>query len=140
MIDGFFRLRHHAIVGGDHQHDDVGNFGAARTHAREGFVTRSVHENHAAIIDDDFIGADVLRDSAGFAACNVGLANGVEQTGFAVIDVAHNGDDRRTRLEAFLGLFLGDFKNHFLFERDDADYAAESFGESAWRWARREPG
>ena len=45
----------------------------------------------------DFVSADVLRDSACFAFGNVGGANGVEQRGFTVIDVAHDGDHRRTR-------------------------------------------
>ena len=140
VVDGFLGLRHHAIVGGDDQHDDVGNFRSARTHASESFVTGRVDENDAAVIDDDFIRADVLGDSAGFATCHVGLANGVEQTGFAVVDVAHDGNDRRTRLETFLGFFLGDFENHFFFERDDADDAAESFRQGAWRSAHPAPG
>src|SRR6202795_2674758 len=129
MIDGFFGLRHDSVVSSDHQHDDVGNFRAARTHAGEGFVTGRVDENHTAVIDHDFVRADVLGDSSGFAACDIGLANSVQQTGFSVIHVAHHGDDWLTRLEAFLGFFLGNFKNHFLFKRNDADYAAERFGE-----------
>ncbi len=53
------------------------------------------------------VGADVLRDAAGFACCHVGLADGVEQRGLAVIDVAHDGDHRRARnfkLAGILGL------------------------------------
>ena len=38
------------------------------------------------------VGADVLRDAAGFAGGNIGFANGVEQRSLAVIDVAHDGD------------------------------------------------
>ena len=49
------------------------------------------------VLNGDFVGADVLRDSAGFAFGDVGQANGVEQRGFTVIDVAHDGDNRRTR-------------------------------------------
>ncbi len=37
----------------------------------------------------------MLRDAAGFAGRDVGLADAVEQAGFAVIDVAENGDHRR---------------------------------------------
>ena len=43
----------------------------------------------------DLIGADVLGDAAGLAGDHVGLADGVEQRGLAVVDVAHDGDDRR---------------------------------------------
>ena len=131
VIDGFFRLRHHAVIGSDHQHDDVGDLCASRTHARERFVARSVDENDAAIeLTTIFVRADVLGNSAGFAAGNICLANGVEQTGFAVIHVAHDGNHGRARLEAFLGLFLGNFQNHFFFERDDAYYAAKGLGQS----------
>jgi hypothetical protein len=45
----------------------------------------------------DLIGADVLGDAAGFARHDVGLADRVEQRGLAVVDVAHDGDDRRAR-------------------------------------------
>ena len=60
----------------------------------------------------------MLRDAAGFAAHHVGLADRVEQRGLAVVDVAHDGHDRRTRHErrgivgrveqAFLDVGLGD--------------------------------
>ena len=66
----------------------------------------------------DLIGADVLRDAAGLAGGDVGLADGVEQRRLAVVDVAHDGDDRRARREdlalvlgadeAFLDVGLGD--------------------------------
>jgi hypothetical protein len=45
------------------------------------------------------IGADVLGDAAGLAGDHVGAADRVEQRGLAVVDVAHDGDDRRTRLQ-----------------------------------------
>ena len=41
----------------------------------------------------------MLRDAARFARHHVGLAQRVEQRGLAVIDMAHDGDDRRARLE-----------------------------------------
>ena len=66
----------------------------------------------------DLIGADVLGDAAGLAGDDVGLADGVEQRGLAVVDVAHDGDDRRTRTagprrrrrveQAFLDVGFGD--------------------------------
>ena len=44
------------------------------------------------------VSADVLRDAAGFASGDIGFADDVQQRGFAVVDVAHDGDDRRARL------------------------------------------
>ncbi len=42
----------------------------------------------------------MLGDAAGFAAHHVGGADRVEQRGLAVVDVAHDGDDRRPRTAA----------------------------------------
>ena len=53
------------------------------------------------------IRADVLRDAAGFALGDARLADRVEQRRLAVVDVAHDGDDRRARHEV-LGLALAD--------------------------------
>ena len=39
----------------------------------------------------------MLGDAASFASGDVGQPNGIQQSGFAVIDVAHDGDHRRPR-------------------------------------------
>ena len=97
MLDGLDRLRHDAVVGRDHQNHDVGHIGAARPHRREGGVAGGVQEGDLlAVFQTHLIGADVLGDAAGFAARHVGGAQGVEQRGLAVVDVAHDGHDRRT--------------------------------------------
>jgi len=51
VVDGFLRLRHHAIIGGDDQDNDVSHFRAPRAHAREGFVARRIHETRFAAVD-----------------------------------------------------------------------------------------
>ena len=48
------------------------------------------------------IGTDMLGYAAGFAAGYVGFAQGIKQRGFTVIDVTHDGHDRRARLQ-FVG-------------------------------------
>ena len=102
-LDG---LLHDAVIGGDDQHDDVGDVGAARAHRGKGLMARRVDEGDLlAAPQADPIGADMLRDAAGFAARDIGLAQRVEQRGLAVVDMAHDGDDRRARLER-LGLVL----------------------------------
>jgi hypothetical protein len=40
------------------------------------------------------VGADVLGDAAGLAGGDVGLADDIQQRGLAVVNVAHDGDDR----------------------------------------------
>ena len=44
VVDGLDRLGHHAVVGGHHQHDDVGDLRAAGAHLGEGGVARGVDE------------------------------------------------------------------------------------------------
>ena len=48
----------------------------------------------------DAVGADVLGDAAGFARRDARLADRVHQRGLAVVDVAHEGHDRRAQLES----------------------------------------
>ena len=81
---------------------------------------------------------DVLRDAAGLGRRNAGLADGVEQRRLAVVDVTHDGDDRRTRLEV-LGLVVED-ELHFGFRRDDDDLSAEVFADDLDDLARHRPG
>ena len=48
VADGLDRLRHDAVVGRHHQHDDVGDLGAARAHGGEGGVAGGVDEGDLA--------------------------------------------------------------------------------------------
>ena len=75
MVDGLARLRHHAVVGGDHQDDDVGGLGTARTHRRERLVTRGVEEGDHAALGTHVVGTDVLGDAPRFAAGDAGTAD-----------------------------------------------------------------
>ena len=54
----------------------------------------------------DLVGADVLGDAARLAGDHVGLADAVEQQGLAVVDVAHDRDDRRAGPEERVLVFL----------------------------------
>ena len=95
---GLPRCRHHAVVGGHDQHGDVGRLRAPRPHGREGLVAGGVEERDLAALGVDLVGADVLGDAASLPFRHVGGADGVEQLGLAVVDVTHDGDDRRPRL------------------------------------------
>jgi hypothetical protein len=96
-------LRHDAVVGGDHQDRDVGHLRTAGTHGREGLVTRGVDERDRPVILGDLVGTDVLGDATGLARHDVGRADRVEQQGLAVVDVTHDGDDRRAVGLSFSG-------------------------------------
>jgi hypothetical protein len=63
-------------------------------------------------VEDD-ARTDVLRDAAGLGLGDARLADRVEKRRLAVVDVTHDGDDRRTWLEV-LGLVLEDEPGLFL--------------------------
>ncbi len=111
VVDRLHRLRHDAVVGGDHQDRDVGCLRAARTHGGERLVTRGVDEGdrpyRAVEVDLDLVGADVLGDAAGLFLADIGLSDRVQQSRLAVVDVTHDGDDWRSSLQVlFVTLVL----------------------------------
>ena len=57
----------------------------------------------------DLVGTDVLGDAAVLACHNLGVADGIQQAGLTVVNVTHDGDNRRTCLEVFVafGFKLG---------------------------------
>ncbi len=93
--DGLDRLGHHAVVGGDDQHDDVRDVGPAGPHGGERLVAGRVDERDLAALGLDLVGADVLGDAAALRIHHVGLADAVQQRGLAVVDMAEDGDHRR---------------------------------------------
>src|SRR4029077_4955843 len=52
-----------------------------------------------------------------------------QQTGLAVVDVGHGGEDMRRRVPSLLGLFPGDLEHHFVVERNYGDDAVERLRE-----------
>ena len=97
--DGLEGLGHDAVVGGDDDDRDVGDAGATGTHGGERLVTRGVEEDDALAVVLDLARADVLGDATPLAGRDLGGAQGVEQAGLAVVDVAHDGHDRGARLQ-----------------------------------------
>ena len=82
--------------------------------------------------DVHLVGADVLRDSAGFGCRYVGFADRIQKRCFSVIHVTHNGDYGRTCYMIFR--FVGDFLLGFgfLLEADhvgpESEFGAHFFG------------
>nr|AAG49549.1 unknown [Myxococcus xanthus DK 1622] len=113
VLDGLHRLGHHAVVRGHHQHHDVRHVGATGAHGREGLVARRVEERHVTARGGDAVRADVLGDATRLALRDAGLPDGVQEARLAVVDVAHDGDDRRTgTLVLGTGLHLGQVVLH----------------------------
>ena len=134
VVDGFDGLRHDAVGGGDDEDDNVSHLSAAAPHRREGRVARRVDERDRLVMHANLVGTNGLRDAAGLAGRDVRLADRVEQRRLAVVDMPHDGDDRRTRhLLALERLRLDD---GFLFlrlqvrlERDHVRLVAELNGD-----------
>ena len=66
-------------------------------------------------------------------AGDFGLANGIEQAGLAVIDVAHHRHHGRPRLQVLLLFFLGDVLHDLFFKRNHGHDAAECLGKAGGR-------
>ena len=75
-----------------------------------------VEEHDVAVVDLHRVGADVLRDAARLALGDARRADRVEQRRLAVVDVAHDGDDRRARDDVGRVDVLGLDLQHLLFE------------------------
>ena len=128
VVDRLDRLRHHAVVGGHHQDDDVGGLRAAGAHGGERLVARGVEERDLAVAGHHLVGADVLGDAAELLLGHLGAPDGVEQRRLAVVDVAHDGDDRWPQLQlarVAAGLFLLD---DLALDRADLEIEVELIG------------
>ncbi len=61
-----------AVIRRNHQYDDIGHAGAARTHGGERLMARRVDEGDPVpAIEGHLIGADMLGDAASLAGRNV---------------------------------------------------------------------
>ncbi len=110
MVERLDGLRHDTVVGRHHEDRDVGRLGTTGTHGGERLVTGGVDEGDAAVLavhlGRHLVGTDVLGDAAGLAGHHVGLADGVEQAGLAVVDVTHDGDHRGTGHESLVAALV----------------------------------
>ena len=121
VLDGLDGLRHDAIVSGDDENDDIGRIRTTCTHGGKGGVTRGIKEGDSALRGLHAVGADVLGNTTRFAGDDFGLADVVEQRGFTVVNVAHDGHDRRT-LDDVTRVFVGfshDLRFEFVFFEQD---------------------
>ena len=114
VVDGFLSLWHHIVVSSDDDNGDVGHLSPTSTHSGEGFVPWSVEEGNAlAILEAEAISTDVLGNPPGFACDDVGIAQTVEERSLTVVDVTHDGDDRRTGHEVSLVIDLFVLRHSF---------------------------
>ena len=103
VVDRLDRRRHHPVVGGDDENDDVRQIRAAGPHRGESRVAGRIQEGDPIVPDLDAICPDVLGDAARLALGDVGLANAVQEARLSMIDVAQYRDDRRAGLYVLPG-------------------------------------
>ena len=108
----FDRLRHHAVIRRHHKDRNVGRLSAAGAHRGKRGMAGRVDEGDLLAVLFDLVGADMLGDAAGLARDHIGIADGVEQRGLAVVDVTHDRDHRGARYEIFF--LVGDVEQAFL--------------------------
>ena len=115
MVDSFFGLRHHVVIGSHNDDGDIRCLGTAGTHGGKRFVTRSIEErNLAPVFQCHVVSTDMLRDTTRLTGNNICLTDIVEQRGLTVVYVTHHRYNRSTRLQIFLGIFfLNDCLSHF---------------------------
>ena len=129
VFDRLDGLRHDAVIGGDHQDHDVGHTCAAGAHGGEGLMAGGVQKSDfGAGGEFHLIGADMLGDAASLMRRDASMAERIQQAGFAVIDMAHDGDDRRARLQVGIDVFVAFQADFDVVIGDAAGFMAE-FGD-----------
>src|SRR5690606_21573856 len=80
---------------------------ASRTHCRKRFVSRCVEKGDESFVrQPHVVCTNVLRNASRLASHNVRTANVVEQRRFSVVNVTHDGHDRRTRRQRLRSVFF----------------------------------
>jgi len=96
-------------------------------HGGERLVAGGVDEGDRTTVDRDLRGTDGLGDAAGLARGDAGVTDGVEKRRLAVVDVAHDGDHGRTRLEVLRVVI--EAEGVLLLLAHDLDVAVEVVGD-----------
>ena len=94
MADGFFGLGHDAIVCSNHDDSNIGNICTTGAHFCKGFMARGIKEGNGLTIMFNSPSTDTLCDPACLGSSNFAFANFVEERGFTMIHMAHDGNDR----------------------------------------------
>ena len=106
MADRLQGLGHHPVVRRDDHDRDIGDFRAAGSHRGERLVARGVEEDDTLAVVGDLAGPDPLGDAATLARGHFRRPDGIEQARLAVVDVTHDGHDRRARQQERRIIFL----------------------------------
>ncbi len=93
----FFGLRHHAVVGGDGEQDEVNAMSAGEHILDEALVAGHVDDTHGSAVRQVEVGETQIDGDAAlfffFEPVGVLAGEGFDQAGFAVVDMAGGADD-----------------------------------------------
>ena len=108
MVNSLNGLGHYTVVCSNYQNSNVSYLGTTSTHSGEGFVTGGIQKDDLLALVINLICTNVLGNTARFACGYISFANSVQQRGFAVVNVTHNSDYRRTGQALLFGvIYLG---------------------------------
>ena len=106
MVDCFYRLGHYAVIRRNNQNRDICNLRAAHTHCRKCLVTGCIQEGNGLAVNLNGVCTDMLCNAACFALCYAGMTDGIQQRGFAVVNMPHYNNNGRSFLQLGFILFL----------------------------------
>ncbi len=116
MMDCLNRLRHDTIIRSNDQNRDICCHGTAGTHCRKSLMAGRIQKGNHSSVHIHLIGTNMLRNAAGFTFCDIGMTNSIQQTGFTMVNMTHDHDNRRTRDQVFL--FVITVVNNLFFNGD----------------------
>ena len=91
-------------------------------------MARGVQEGDHAVVGFYVVSTDVLGNTTRFAGGNLGRTNVVQQRGFTVVNVTHNGHDRCARFSRRAGVTVAHYGFfQFVFTTQD-NFVAHLFG------------
>ncbi|CNT67731.1 Uncharacterised protein [Salmonella enterica subsp. enterica serovar Bovismorbificans] len=128
MLDSFDSLRHHAVVCRNHQNHDIRCLRTTSTHGSKRGVARGVQEGDHPVVSFNVVSTDVLGNAARFARGYFRGTNVVQQRGFTVVNVAHDGHNRCARFSRSAGITVAHYRFfQFVFTTQD-NFVAHLFG------------
>ena len=99
-------LWHNAVVCCDNQDCQVGGLCTTGTHCGKRLVTWGIQEGYGALAAIDInlglVCTNALGNTAGLASTFIRLTDGVQQASLTVVNVTHDGNNRRTLSKVFL--------------------------------------
>ena len=95
VVNSFTRLGHDPVICCDHDYSNVRHLGATCAHGCECLVTRRIEERNFLPVYLNLVSANILSDAACFTRRHLCFTDGIEQRGLTMVNVTHNGDNRR---------------------------------------------